>query len=142
MRTIFIILIFRPFFGKAQKTKTIKLSEPTEHRELIPGVVSEPDENKIVCGGNGEIMPQPAYDLNKYLVENIVYPQAAKDSNMDGRVITGFIVTETGAIDSVYIARSVHPLIDSQALRVVRNMPPGHQENSGESRCGSTIKCP
>lgn len=68
--------------------------------------------------------------LSKFLSENIKYPaQAAKD-NKQGKVLTSFIVEKDGSLSQIKIARSVHPHLDNEAIRIVKLMPkwiPGMQ---------------
>ena len=77
-----------------------------------------------------EQQPAPEFDLPKYLSENIHYPDKARKHNIEGRVIVQFIVTETGAIDSVKVVRGIGAGCDDEAARVVKSMPawkPGKQ---------------
>ena len=74
-------------------------------------------------GGNAEMM--------KFLKENIRYPKEAHEKNIQGRVIVRFIVNEDGQVSDAKVARSVDPLLDAEALRVVNSMPkwtPGKQD--------------
>lgn len=76
--------------------------------------------------------------LMKYLVNNIKYPKEAKQSNISGRVFLKFTVEEDGTISDVIITKSVHPLLDEEAKRVVENMPdwiPGRQHNRPVEAC-------
>ena len=89
-----------------------------------------------------EKMPQfPAGEvaLRKYIAENIVYPQEAKDKKIQGRVFVTFVIGKDGAIEpeSVKIAvdsdgnyRGADPLLDAEAIRVIKTLPkwePGTQ---------------
>jgi TonB family protein len=71
-----------------------------------------------------EQMPQPPYDLGKYLSENIQYPDNARENNIEGRVIIRFVVNEDGHISDCAIVKSVSGDCDTEALRVIKNMPP------------------
>ena len=51
------------------------------------------------------------------------YPAKAEKNGIQGRVICQFIVEEDGSISSIKVAKSVHPLLDAEALRVVSAMP-------------------
>jgi len=66
-------------------------------------------------GGNNKI--------GSYISQNIVYPQAAIDSNIQGKVITRFIVDSSGKVTDPEIVKSVHPLLDSAAIDVIEKMP-------------------
>ena len=59
----------------------------------------------------------------QYLSTNIKYPESAKKHNVSGKVITSFIVTETGKVTAVSIKRGVNAEIDAEAKRVVESMP-------------------
>lgn len=81
----------------------------------------------------GDIMPQfPGGEaaLFKYLQEKVVYPpQAIKDS-IQGRVVVQFLIDQSGNVGEIKVARSVHELLDAEAVRVVKTLPrfaPGRQ---------------
>jgi TonB family protein len=87
---------------------------------VIMGVECQPhicyDENFASFPGGNEA-------LLKYLSENIKYPQQAKKDSIQGRVVVGFIVEADGSITNPEITRSVHPLLDAEALQIVNQMP-------------------
>jgi protein TonB len=62
-------------------------------------------------------------ELMKFLSANIQYPKECMEMGIQGRVITRFIVDETGKIICPIIARSLHPAMDEEALRVIKLMP-------------------
>ena len=81
-----------------------------------------------------EQMPQfpggPA-TMMEFLKENIRYPEEAQKKGLQGRVVVSFIVRKDGSIDNCHVARSVDPLLDAEAVRVIRSMPnwtPGMQD--------------
>ena len=80
-----------------------------------------------------EEMPQfpgGAAALMQYLSKNIRYPEEAHKNNIQGRVIVNFIVETDGSITEAKVTRSIHPLLDAEALRVINAMPkwnPGMQ---------------
>lgn len=70
-------------------------------------------------------------ELLKFIAENTVYPQVAKENSIQGRVIVRFCVTKTGGISRASILKGVSPELDSEALRVVTKLPsfkPGKQD--------------
>jgi len=74
--------------------------------------------------GNGES------DLMKYFSDNVRYPQLAIDNDIQGKVYVRFCVTNKGTVDMVTIVRGVNPILDEEAMRVVKSMPkwkPGKQ---------------
>lgn len=62
--------------------------------------------------------------LYAYLRTHVQYPEEAIDNNISGKVWVQFIVEKDGHVDSVRTVQSVHPLLDEEAERVVREMPP------------------
>ena len=80
-----------------------------------------------------EQMPQfpggPAA-LMQFLSSNVKYPKEAFEQGIQGRVIANFVVEKDGSITEARIVKSVDPLLDAEALRVVGTMPnwaPGTQ---------------
>jgi protein TonB len=68
--------------------------------------------------------------LLEYLLENIQYPEECKASDIEGRVIVTFVVEKDGSISDAKVVKSVNPLLDEEAVRVVSAMPkwlPGKQ---------------
>jgi len=57
-----------------------------------------------------------------YLNRTIHYPARAKDLKENGTVIVSFIVTKEGKVEKPIVEKSVHKLLDEEALRVVRIM--------------------
>jgi len=61
--------------------------------------------------------------LMKYLDENINYPLIAMNISLQGKVYVKFIVRTTGEISNVELMRKVHYSLDTEAIRLVINMP-------------------
>lgn len=59
----------------------------------------------------------------KFLSENIIYPQIAKDQKIQGRVIIETIVEKDGSLSNIKIIRSVSPECDNEVKRVIALMP-------------------
>lgn len=69
--------------------------------------------------------------LRSFISREIVYPESAARAGIQGRVYVSFVVQPDGSIDEVRVARSVHPLLDAEAVRVVKKMTgwkPGRQK--------------
>ena len=70
--------------------------------------------------------------LIKFLQKNLVYPEEARLKGIEGRIIIGFVVEKDGSLTNFKILRGVHPILDNEALRVVKLMPkfiPGKIKN-------------
>ncbi len=69
--------------------------------------------------------------LMNYLTSNVEYPAVAKENGIQGRVYVEFTVDKDGAIIDVKILKGVAPVLDAEAIRVVKQMPnwePGMQK--------------
>jgi len=72
--------------------------------------------------------------MTKFIIDNVRYPEAAKKSGTQGKVLVDFLVTKTGKLDSVRVKENGNELLDKEALRVISLMPdwiPG--ENKGDA---------
>lgn len=61
--------------------------------------------------------------LMKYLKDHINYPTVAMENNVQGKVIVQFVVTKTGKVGEVKVARSVDRDLDREAVRVCKSLP-------------------
>ena len=94
--------------------------EVEEVVEQVAFIVVE--EMPMYPGGDVELM--------RFLQENVVYPERAKENNIQGRVFLQFVVTPKGTIGEVRVLRGVDPLLDAAAMEAVRKLPafrPGRQ---------------
>jgi len=92
-----------------------KSSTPVPVEKVAGDPVTEVDKMPEFKGGMDAMI--------KYLSTNIKYPESAKNNKITGKVITSFMVTETGKVTAVSIKRGVNAEIDAEAKRVVESMP-------------------
>ena len=100
--------------------ETVKEEVQEADPEATPFVVVE--EMPMFPGGDAELL--------KYISENTIYPEVAKENNIQGRVIVRFCVTSKGGVSQVSILKGVDPELDAEAIRVVNTLPtfkPGKQ---------------
>lgn len=74
-----------------------------------------PDETASFPGGEEA--------FREHLRKNIRYPSLAIDNSIQGVVYVKFIVNKDGSVCDIAIARGVDPLLDEEAMRVVRTVP-------------------
>lgn len=80
-----------------------------------------------------EQMPQfpgGAPALFRHIASTIRYPREARKRNLEGRVLTTFVVDETGQVRYVRVAQGVSPELDAEAVRAITSLPrfePGRQ---------------
>jgi len=70
--------------------------------------------------------------IKKWIGDNLVYPEEAKKTGIQGKVFVSFIVSRKGDIEDVQIVREVDPILDNYVLKLVQGMPkwarPGYQD--------------
>ncbi len=70
-----------------------------------------------------------------YLSNSIKYPKKARKKGIQGRVYVEVLINENGEVAYTKIVRSVDPLLDEEALRVIKNSPkfiPGYKDGKPE----------
>lgn len=100
-----------------------------------PTVINEsnPQEEKVY--EQVDVMPEfpdGKEALLSYIEENIKYPVECIKNSIAGKVYIQFIIGKDGHVKNAKLARSVDPLLDAEALRVVNSMPfwkPGLNNN-------------
>jgi protein TonB len=69
-------------------------------------------------------------EFEKYISENLVYPQKAIEEKLEGIVTASFVIDTIGNLVEVEIIRGVDPVLDHEAIRVIKASPnwkPGKQ---------------
>jgi protein TonB len=100
---------------------------------MLPSVAIQPVENPQEI--YTFVQQQPSFPgglpaLYEFLGDNLEYPEKARENRVTGTVIVQFVVETDGSITDLYVARSVDPELDKEAIRVLSQMPlwiPGNQ---------------
>ena len=116
----------------SEEGEVLKCGEVVVEPVPIPNPYLNPESSEQVFGIVEQMPLFPGGDkkLMDYLSENIRYPEELAESCIQGRVIVTFVVEKDGSISGAKVVKSVHPLLDEEALRVVNAMPkwiPGKQ---------------
>ena len=61
--------------------------------------------------------------MNQFIANNLKYPLVCEENDIQGRVICSFIVETDGSIGGLTVAKSAHPALDKEALRIIKAMP-------------------
>ena len=69
------------------------------------------------------VFPGGERALRRYIAQHIQYPVMAQENEIEGTVTVMFVVGEHGEVYNVRVIRGVDPLLDSEAVRVVRSLP-------------------
>ena len=98
-----------------QVTEEVKVAfEPkVQHEQIVDMAMVE--QKPSFKGGDAA--------LYKWLNSQIVYPAAASEEGIQGKVIVAFVIEKDGRVTNVQVVRKKHPALDAEALRVVKKMP-------------------
>jgi protein TonB len=133
---LYFMLFSISFFAQEKDNKGVIKVKKTSNTDTT--VYQSADVMPEFPGGIG------AY--SSYFQKNLVYPQTAKESSLQGTCILSFIVNTDGTIVNVKIFKTVPgcPECDLEAYRVVREMPrwrPGRNNgNKVKVQCYLPIK--
>jgi len=100
-------------FKAVQEQVVVKEPEPEKPKEEEIFVAVE--QQAEFPGGTAALM--------KWLNNNIRYPEAAQQNDIQGRVVVKFVVEKDGSIGQVSIVKGVDKDLDREAIRVVKKMP-------------------
>lgn len=95
---------------------------PKEIKPDANGIYEVAEEMPQFPGGMGKLMD--------YLSKNMQYPAEAQKQKIQGRVVVQMVVDAEGNVTNPRILRSENPLLDKEALRLMKEMPkwtPGKQ---------------
>ena len=102
------------------KSKNKRRNQPAQVKSAT---TKAEDTQRVMCEFF-EILPQfPGGDkaLMEFLKKEVRQPDEAKD--VKGKVVISLIVETSGELTHFKVARSVHPALDKEALRVAKMMP-------------------
>ncbi|WP_336325119.1 M56 family metallopeptidase [Porphyromonas pogonae] len=111
-----------PVVYKLNNTKQEKVFKDATAKTKSDGVFEAVDEQPLFPGGTGE--------MYKFMANTMIYPETAIKANIQGKVIVRYIVNQDGSISDIEVARGVDPVLDAEAVRVIKAMPkwiPGKQ---------------
>ncbi len=105
-------------------TDNLDLASIGSGDNLLPGEGGDDSDQPFFIV---EIMPSfKGGDINKFrswVQLRTVYPQAAIDKKITGRVWLTFIVEKDGSVSNVTVVKGVDPLIDNEAVKSIQSSP-------------------
>jgi protein TonB len=124
MKKLLFILVFALFALQAINAQEYRSNgKKVVEEEAIP--VQLVEEKPSFMGGDANY-------FSKWVNENLVYPEIAKENGVQGRVTLQFTIRKDGTITNVKVLRGVEPSLDKEAVRVVSMSPkwkPGMQDD-------------
>jgi len=69
------------------------------------------------------VFPGGEIALRTFISNNVKYPEIAVNNEVEGTVYLRFVVTKTGKVGEIQILKSADPILDQEAIRVVKKLP-------------------
>lgn len=118
LATIMSLMVVLMFSFKAERISTNPVST------TFPDTIKQ---NKDVA----HLTPEKTSTFNgkgleafsAYVAENVKYPQEAVKAGIQGKIYVQFVVDVDGQVREATVLRGVSPLLDAEAIRVVKNSP-------------------
>lgn len=67
--------------------------------------------------------PGGEIEMLRWINTSLYYPTMAIEEDIQGMVVLKFVIEKDGSISNVKVMRGVHPLLDKEAMRVVKKLP-------------------
>ena len=122
--------VVKPDFGSEMTVKMVRNTLSTDKVNVTPSEKSKPSEKNMVIVEELPVFPGGQAAMMRWIADNITYPAEAVKGGIQGLVNVNFVVSSSGKIKNVRINKSVHPLLDAEAVKVIGKMPdwkPGSQ---------------
>lgn len=86
--------------------------------------------------------PGGAVALQQWIASNVQYPEVSIQMNEQGRVYLSFVIEEDGSISNISVVKGVTEALDTEAKRLVSEMPNWiPAQNEGET-CRARVQIP
>lgn len=100
----------------------VKKEEATEPYAVIPDSLLKLNKPLLVAEKMPEF-PGGQAEMQKYVQQNLVYPELARQKGISGTVAVRFVVKTDGQVDNIEVTRGIGGGCDQEAIRVIRSMP-------------------
>ena len=116
---LFAFAIGRHLGAFAQEDTEQLKQNADKAQQAFDSAIAKPAGQQQVPKEELPVYPGGEAALFVFINKETKYPDAAREEGITGKVFVQFIVEKNGQVDSVWIKRSAHPLLDAEALRVV-----------------------
>ncbi|MBD1365632.1 TonB family protein [Mucilaginibacter sp. ZT4R22] len=87
-------------------------------------VIDTPRQGKVFMKvGQMPQFPGDEDAFDRYLAKTIRYPKAARDNNVQGRVILTFVIEKDGSVSDIKVLRGIGSGCDEEAVRAIKASP-------------------
>lgn len=129
----FLLLTFLSCNSNAQEPSSINnpkelvINTISDEEVILNEHTGEEEMGEIIMGGylhhENPVYPGGMDSIMSFIYQNFKYPEEAKQKSIQGKVYISFTVDTNCNIINPKIVRSVHPLLDNEALRIVNLLP-------------------
>lgn len=91
--------------------------------EALPQITTDKDSLEEKTLEQLPEFPGGIVEFMKWLTRNLRYPPLARQQKIEGKVVVSFIINTDGSIASPKVQKSANPMLDAEALRVIKMMP-------------------
>ncbi|MDH6306301.1 TonB family protein [Parabacteroides sp. PF5-5] len=118
-----ILMLLSNMEAVARITKEVTKSEEISLPDIPDNIQILQDKPVFTVVDEMPKFPGGVDELLKFINQNVKYPEDASAKGVEGRVICSFIVRDDGSVSDPRIVRGVDPLLDAEAIRVIKLMP-------------------
>ena len=100
----------KPAFRRSEEKKTREISDVVAYNDcdVKPSFLGSTD---------------PSQFMQKWVYAYLKYPQKAVEQGIQGSVLVDFVIDEKGDVRDVSVLRGVDPLLDDEAVKVIKASP-------------------
>ena len=113
------------------------ICQTTDNQSIIVpsnSAAVQPVTDTTIWANPHEIAQFPGGDsvLRQYIIDNLVYPESAKDPKLNGLVLVSFVIGKDGQIEPERVRiptdiggkyKGIEPALDAEVIRLVKNLP-------------------
>ena len=115
---ILFIFFLNSVFGFSQ-TQRDKIIHEQDYKEINP---FKNQEGFFTTIERFPMYPGGEEGIAEHIRTNLSYPEKAKQEGIKGTVIVAYMIEVDGSIGSTNVIEGVHPLLDEEAVRVIKAM--------------------
>jgi TonB family protein len=133
LKTWIVILLAVSLFtitscNQKKLTKSSVSRVNTEQKKLTKSPISRVNTEQTQEKVYQEVEQMPEFpggnaELRNFLMHSVRYPIDAMKNKIQGKVFVSFVVGKDGFVKDAKVARGADPLLDAEALRVVKSFP-------------------
>lgn len=115
----------RDYYYKHGTKVTVKEFNKKYYTPFMEQIVENTEQSEV-----SPEYPGGEEAMNKFISSEVKYPRKAINANVQGRVQVRFTIDAEGVVKNVHVPTPIHPLLDEEAIRVIKAMPnwkPGKQ---------------